>query len=225
MCLVNLGPGEVPGVQRAAVKKARPACGGKDVNSSIRIVIRGGNDMILSRSVSKELTMLPSLFLIFSLFGFGLHLISTKPPRTKNRIVELLLLYLLSVNIGFWGILAWYGHTFMADEIAGKIGWGVGSPFQFEVAVADLSWGVCGVLCIWLRNGFWTATGIGSSVFLLGCAVGHVRNMIQSGNTALYNAGPVLWIADVGVPLTILILLLIRSGINDVGGRQQNRDL
>lgn len=159
--------------------------------------------------------MFPIIFLTVSLVGFALHLVLSKAPRTKSRIVELLLLYLLSMNIGVGCLLAWYGHTFMADEMARKIGWETGSPFQFEVAVADLSWGVCGVLCIWMREGFWTATGIGSSVFLLGCAVGHIRHIIQEGNTAIYNAGPVLWIGDIGVPIAILILLLIRSGLKE----------
>jgi hypothetical protein len=102
----------------------------------------------------------------------------------------------------------------MADEIARKIGWQPGSPFQFEVAVADLAWGVCGVLCIWLRRGFWVATGIGNSVFLLGCAFGHIRQIVQEGNTAIYNAGPVLWIGDIGVPLTLLILLFIYAKLD-----------
>lgn len=155
--------------------------------------------------------MLSIMFIVVSLVGFGLHLGFGKQPRTKDRIVELLLLYLLAVNVGIGGILAWYGHTFMAAEIARKIGWQPGSPFQFEVAVADLSWGVCGVLCIWLRQNFWAATGIGSSVFLLGCAFGHIRQIFQQGNMAEYNAGPVLWIGDLGVPVAILVLLLIRS--------------
>jgi len=155
--------------------------------------------------------MLPVIFLAATLIGFALHLSLSKQPSTKSRVVELLLLYLLAVNIGVGGILAWYGHTFMADEIARKIGWQPGSPFQFEVAVADLSWGVCGVLCIWLRQHFWTATGIGSSVFFLGCAFGHIRQIIQEGNMAVYNAGPVLWIGDLGIPLAILVLLLVRT--------------
>ena len=155
--------------------------------------------------------MLPVIFVSASLICFALHLLLGREPRTKTRIVQLLLLYLLVINVGLGGLLAWLGHTFTGDEIARKIGWQPGSPFQFEVAVADLSWGVCGVLCIWLRQGFWTATGIGSSVFLLGCAFGHVRQIIQEGNMAAYNAGPVLWIGDIGVPIAILILLLIRS--------------
>jgi Family of unknown function (DUF6790) len=162
-------------------------------------------------STAKESIMISVIFLAAALIAFALHLSLSKQPRTKSRVVELLLLYLLVVDIGFGGILAWYGHTFMADEIAREIGWQPGSPFQFEVAVADLSWGVCGVLCIWLRQNFWIATGIGSSVFFLGCAFGHIRQIIQEGNMAIYNAGPVLWIGDLGIPLAILILLLVRS--------------
>lgn len=154
--------------------------------------------------------MLSVFFLSASLIGFALHLALSREPRTKARIVELLLLYLLVINIGAGSLLAWYGHTFMADEIARKIGWEPGSPFQFEVALADLSWGVCGVLCIWLRRGFWTATGIGSSVFLLGCAFGHILDIVERGNVAIYNAGPVLWIGDLAVPITVLILLFLR---------------
>ncbi len=159
--------------------------------------------------------MLPVVFVCVTLIAFSLLLFLGREPRTKARIVQLLLLYLLVINVGVGGLLAWYGHTFMADEIARNIGWQPGSPFQFEVALADLSWGVCGILCIWLREGFWTATGIGSSVFLLGCAFGHIRQIIQEGNMAIYNAGPVLWIGDLAVPIAILVLLFLRFKLDE----------
>jgi hypothetical protein len=159
--------------------------------------------------------MLPVVFVCATLIAFTLHLFLGREPRTTARIVLLLLLYLLVINVGVGGLLAWYGHTFMADEIARNIGWQPGSPFQFEVALADLSWGVCGILCIWLREGFWTATGIGSSVFLLGCAFGHIRQIIQEGNMAIYNAGPVLWIGDLAVPIAILVLLFLRFKLDE----------
>ena len=159
--------------------------------------------------------MLSLVFLSVTLIAFALHLSLGGEARTRTRIVQLLLLYLLVINVGVGGLLAWYGHTFMADEIARNIGWQPGSPFQFEVALADLSWGVCGILCIWLREGFWTATGIGSSVFLLGCAFGHIRQIIQEGNMAIYNAGPVLWIGDLAVPIAILVLLFLRFKLDE----------
>jgi hypothetical protein len=159
--------------------------------------------------------MLSLVFLSVTLIAFALHLLLGGEPRTRTRIVQLLLLYLLVINVGVGGLLAWCGHTFMADEIARNIGWQPGSPFQFEVALADLSWGVCGILCIWLREGFWTATGIGSSVFLLGCAFGHIRQIIQEGNMAIYNAGPVLWIGDLAIPIAILVLLFLRFKLDE----------
>ena len=102
--------------------------------------------------------------------------------------------------------MAFLGHTFKAQEIALKIGWQP-SPFQFEVAVADLAFGVLGTLCIWQRRGFWTATGIGYAVFMLGCAYGHFRDMTLHGNFSPYNVGLVLWVNDLAIPLAILLLL------------------
>jgi hypothetical protein len=132
-----------------------------------------------------------------------------KRPVSLLRVVEVLLLYLLVFCAGLGGLMAFLGHTFKAQEIALKIGWQP-SPFQFEVAVADLAFGVLGILCIWQRRGFWTATGIGYAVFLLGCGYGHVREMTLHGNISPYNVGPVLWVNDLAVPVVILLLLLVR---------------
>ena len=139
----------------------------------------------------------------------GLHLWLGKRPVTGTRVVEVVLLYLLVIFTGVGGLLGFLGHTFKAQEIAVKIGWQP-SPFQFEVAVANLAFGVLGILCLWQRQGFWTATGIGYAVFLLGCAYGHLRDMIGQGNFAPYNVGPVLWVNDLAIPLAILILLWVR---------------
>ena len=138
-----------------------------------------------------------------------LHLGLGKRPITGGRVVEMLLLYLLVIFIGLGGVMGFVGHAFMGREIAMQIGWQP-SPFQFEVAMANLAFGVPGILCLWLRREFWTATGIGSAVLLLGCSYGHIRDMILHGNYAPYNVGPVLWLNDSSVPLVILILLLLR---------------
>jgi hypothetical protein len=149
------------------------------------------------------------LFLVAVGVATCLQLWLGKRPVSLMRVVEVLLLYLLVFCAGLGGLMAFLGHTFKALEIALKIGWQP-SPFQFEVAVADLAFGVLGILCIWQRRGFWTATGIGYAVFLLGCGYGHVREMTLHGNFSPYNAGPVLWVNDLAVPVVILLLLLVR---------------
>jgi hypothetical protein len=138
-----------------------------------------------------------------------LHLWLGKRPVSARRVAEVLLLYLLVVYVGVGGLVGFLGHTFKAREIALKIGWQP-SPFQFEVAVANLAFGVLGIMCIWQRRGFRTATGIGYSTFLLGCAYGHLRDMTVDGNFAPYNVGPVLWVNDLAVPVVILMVLLVR---------------
>ena len=139
----------------------------------------------------------------------GLHLWLGKPPVSAGRCVEVLLLYLLVIFAGVGGVMGFLGHTFMAQEIALKIGWQP-SPFQFEVAVANLAFGVLGIMCIRQRRGFRTATGIGYAIFLLGCGYGHMRDMTRHGNVAPYNVGPVLWVNDLAIPVVILLLLLAR---------------
>jgi hypothetical protein len=149
------------------------------------------------------------LYLAAVVVATGLHLWLGKRPVSASRCVEVLLLYLLVFFVGVGGLMGFLGHTFKAQEIALKIGWQP-SPFQFEVAVANLAFGVLGIMCIWQRRGFRTATGIGFATFLLGCAYGHFRDMTRHGNFAPYNVGPVLWFNDLAVPVVILLLLLVR---------------
>jgi len=122
--------------------------------------------------------------------------------------VTAFLLSFLVVVVGFQGIWGFLGHYFRSDEIAAFIGWPAGNPFQKEVAFANLSYGVVGVLCFWFRGGFWVATVIGISVFLLGAAVGHVTNVRETGNRSPGNAGAILW-TDVLTPVVLLALLVM----------------
>ncbi len=155
-----------------------------------------------------------TLFLIFFVLSFivaGLHIYRDKQPRTGKRIAEIVLLWLLVINTGFGGIWAFMGHTFAADEVAASIGWPAGNPFQTEVAVANLAIGILGILCYWFRDNFWTAAVIATSVWLLGAAAIHVREIVAAGNYNPGNAGLIFYMDIIG-PL-ILIVLLVYTGL------------
>jgi hypothetical protein len=64
---------------------------------------------------------------------------------------------------------------------------------------------VLGVLCPVYGRGFWLATIIMASIFLLGAAVGHVKQMVVAKNFAPGNAGAI-FAADVLVFLIVLYL-------------------
>ena len=128
---------------------------------------------------------------LLTLVGAAIHLAVSKRPRSTRRVVEVLLLWTLLINVGVGGLMGFYAHSARAAQTAAEIGWPPGSPFQFEVAVANLAFGVLGLLCLRLRGLFWWATAIGIGIFLLGAAYGHVQQMVTAQNYAPGNAGVV----------------------------------
>jgi len=147
------------------------------------------------------------IFLAVTLVGAVLHLFLSKTPKTKNRIFEVFLLWFLVVMVGIGSIWAFIGHVFMSNMTAALIGWPAGNPFQLEVGVANLSFGILGLLCWKFRDNFWTASIIAVSVFYLGAAYIHIVNIMQSGNMAPGNAGFALYI-DILIPIILFALLI-----------------
>jgi len=117
-------------------------------------------------------------------------------------VAATLLLWLLVIKVGLGGLWAFMGHFFTPDDVARHIGWPAGNPFQREVAFTNLAIGLCGLLCFFFRDGFWLATIVFTSVFLLGAFSVHVTDIKQSGNRHPGNAGPVFF-ADIIVPIAL----------------------
>jgi len=141
------------------------------------------------------------------------HLFVSKVPRTKLRVVRILLLYALVLDVGIIGLpMGFIPHVFFADETAKMIGWPPGSPFQFEVGVHDGAWGVLGFLCIWIGGTFWLATGLGWSLFMLGATYGHIHQMVKHGNYAPYNFLTIFSDGFIGIWLLVLLYLYWRWG-------------
>lgn len=147
------------------------------------------------------------VFLLIAVIGPVVHLFLSKVPWTKNRVIELFLVWFLFMIVGVSCIWSFMGHVFFANEVAAMIGWPPGSPFQFEVGIANLAFGVLGLLCLKFRENFWLATVIGISVFYLGAAYGHIVNIMQTGNMAPGNAGFALYM-DIIVPIVLICLIL-----------------
>ena len=156
-------------------------------------------------------------FLVVSLIGAGLHFAFQRQPRTRTRFVHVLFLWLLIVAVGLQGIFYFLGHAFDADAVAKMIGWPTGSPFQFEIAIANLAFGVLGILCIWFRGNFWYATAIGDVVFYLGDAYGHFVQWFRYGDTAPSNSGLFLYCELLTAFLIIAVMIATRFAPEQAG--------
>jgi uncharacterized protein DUF6790 len=148
------------------------------------------------------------LYIPISIIVAIVYLLIDKEPRTRHRVIGVFLLSFLVISIGISSLIGFVGHIFFADQIAADIGWAAGSPFQREVGFANLSIGVLGITCIWLRSNYWIATVIATTIFLWGAAYGHIMDIIVHGNYAPGNAGGVLY-DDILVPLIMVILLAV----------------
>ena len=129
--------------------------------------------------------------------------------RGHGPTAERFLSWILLLPIGLTGLWAGAFHIFFPATAAALIGWQV-SPFQFEVGMADLAIGATACLAFWRDLGFKAAAVWTASIFLLGDAVGHVREMVVAGNFAPGNAGTPFY-ADIICPLLAIAFLLVAS--------------
>jgi hypothetical protein len=151
--------------------------------------------------------MFQVVFVVLALIAASIHLaLSPHCRSSKPAIAHTYLLYLLLLYVGLMGLLTAYAHVFRPIETSASIGWST-SPYEYEVGMADLTVGVLGVLCIWLRGNFWLATAIANAVWLLGDAIGHIRQIALANNHARNNSG-IFLIAEILTPLVILFLAL-----------------
>jgi disulfide bond formation protein DsbB len=158
---------------------------------------------MIAQLIGFLITNLPAVLFILALI-IGL-------ARRQDSATESLLAWILLLPIGVTGLWAGIYHVFFPTIAAAHIGWEV-SPFQFEVGMADLAIGVTACISFWRDLNFKAAAVSAASIFLLGDAVGHVREMVVAGNFAPGNAG-VPFYMDIICPLlaTTLVVLAKRS--------------
>jgi hypothetical protein len=150
--------------------------------------------------------MLQVFFAVVALVAASVHLAFSAQRRSRPAtIVGTYIIYLLFIYVGLMGLFTAYYHVFRPLEASASIGWAT-SPYEYEVGMADLTVGVLGVMCLVFRDEFWLATAIADAVWLLGDAVGHIREMVLHNNHAEYNAGTFL-VFELAMPLLILGLV------------------
>lgn len=126
-------------------------------------------------------------------------------PVLWDFAVDRALRYLFIFPLGLVSLWAFVGHVFFPERAAAAIGW-QGSPFQFEVGVANLGIGLAALYAAFAPFTARIAVAIVAACFLIGAGIGHVHGILTDGNVAPGNAGPIL-IADFLTPLSILVLL------------------
>lgn len=153
-------------------------------------------------------------FAALALISPLIHMFAGKHPRTKEVFIDFYFKYFLFWIVGIMGVFAFMGHAFMSDEVAESIGWKPGSPFQFEVAMANLAFGVGGLMALKQRMSFSLAVLICWGIFLIGDGFGHIYQLQVNHDFAYNNAGPIMY-SDFIFPIVGLLLYWLKSRFTD----------
>lgn len=143
---------------------------------------------------------------MYTIFFFALAIVCTlihrRNPKIRVSTTEILLAYISFWSIGVCSLLAFIFQVFLAAFTAQQIGW-TPSPFEYEIGMANLSYGVLGVLAYWFRGRFWDAVFLGWGILLLGAFVGHIIRYFSMNDTSPYNIGIFVWFYDLFLPLLV----------------------
>jgi hypothetical protein len=147
----------------------------------------------------------PLTFLVVGLIVSAIAIARTPRPVGGAVIVDKFLAWYVFFNIGVMYLVNFIFHVFFGQVAAAFIGWS-DSPFQFEVGTASLGFSIAGFIAAFGGFDRRLVAVIGPSIFTLGAAVGHIRQMMSAHNFAPGNAGPIFY-TDILIPLVGFALL------------------
>ena len=125
-------------------------------------------------------------------------------PRWADRTLLWIAFWVLGIN-GLWGFIY---HFFFGEFSAELIGW-PNSPFQYEVAYANLTIAILGFSSWWLkRRDYLLAAMVAYISWFFADGLGHAVALVSQNDTAPDNAGTILF-TDLLMPVVVAVLLKI----------------
>lgn len=109
------------------------------------------------------------------------------------------------VATGFSLIFGGVGHIFAPLTVAKQIGWKVAPQFQFEIGIANITFGILSMLTFFYRREFILSTIIATAIWGWGNSIGHIRSYVKESNISPGNTGWALYL-DLLLPLISIFL-------------------
>lgn len=93
---------------------------------------------------------------------------------------HILLLYYIVFGIGIQGLASGIMQTCYSESVAQYVKWPL-CPFMKELGLANISFGVLGILSLWMNRGWQSATAFGYALFLMLTGLRHAVEIVQKG--------------------------------------------
>ena len=135
-----------------------------------------------------------------------LAVLQTRRAWRVDRWAEASLIWIAFWVLGIGGVYGFVAHLAFGPFLAEQIGW-PNSPFQNEVAYANLTIGILGFSSVWYRRrDYLLAAMVAYGSWFFADGVGHVVSLLVDNNKAPFNAGSILY-TDLLTPLLVVLLL------------------
>ena len=147
--------------------------------------------------------VMPLLIIIaFALAAFGVGGAGA-PPDADFALNSLH--WMLALPVGGMFIVSGFMHTLFAKKTASNIGWQT-NGFQYELGFVSFGIGIAGIVASATNEPMaWLVISIVVSVFLLGAAANHIKEIVTEKNLSPGNS--VILIYDIGLPIALWALL------------------
>lgn len=137
-------------------------------------------------------------------------IVAVMKARRGGRFGEILWAELVFYGVGLSMLWSGLFHAAFPDMVAPTIGWQP-SPFEWEVAWASFGIAALAILSRWRGYEFRLAATIAFCLFSLGAAIQHIHQILCCRNYAPGNAGAILYVGDLGLPVALIVLAFIES--------------
>src|SRR3990167_7083674 len=150
------------------------------------------------------------LFLLLTALFTSTLVILRHPHAMQNKyyVLDTFMAYLLLFPVGINCVWTFIMNTFLANQVLSLIDWGP-QPFQFEFAVANLSIGATAIIAFRETFEFRLAIIITAGIYLWGCAISHIKQILLSPFFNLEHVGSALYI-DLIIPFVLFSLVFAR---------------
>jgi len=111
--------------------------------------------------------------------------------------------WMMTLPAGGMFVVSGFMHTVLAKQTAANIGWQT-NGFQYELGFVSLGIGIAGIWAAYLDESAWFVLSIVISVFLLGAAANHIREMATDRNLNPGNTLVLLY--DIALPVSLWAL-------------------
>ncbi len=118
---------------------------------------------------------------------------------------QVLCRYMLLFPVGVVGIFGFFLHAFAPVYAADRMGWQT-SPFQFEVAAANLGVGIAGITAFWKNWDFALGVTLIAFFFIMGGAYSHLFEVLFSQDYNPANTGMIIY-PDILISLILVLSL------------------